>query len=72
MIRGIDHVSVQARDYEAARRCYVEVLGFALYAEKTLEYVYTLWGRPVNLETQLEDQPTVFTYDGGKHDREAI
>jgi stage V sporulation protein R len=42
------------------------------YAEKTLEYVYTLWGRPVNLETQLEDQPTVFTYDGGKHERETI
>jgi stage V sporulation protein R len=43
-----------------------------VYAEKTLEYVYTLWGRPVNLETQLEDQPTLFTYDGGKHERETI
>ena len=36
MIRRIDHVSVLAADYEAARRCYVEVLGFTLYSEKAL------------------------------------
>jgi stage V sporulation protein R len=43
----------------------------ALYAEKTLEYVYMLWGRPVYLETLLEGEATVFSYDGGKHQREA-
>ncbi len=43
----------------------------ALYAEKTLEYVYLLWGRPVYLETLLEGEATVFSYDGGKHQREA-
>jgi stage V sporulation protein R len=43
----------------------------ALYAEKTLEYVYILWGRPVYLETIVEGEATVFSYDGGKHQREA-
>ena len=36
MIRRIDHVSVPARDYAAAARFYQDVLGFALYSEKTL------------------------------------
>lgn len=37
MIHRIDHVSVLAEDYAAARRCYVEVLGFTLYSEKALD-----------------------------------
>ena len=36
MIRRIDHVSVPARDYAEAARFYQDVLGFTLYAEKTL------------------------------------
>ena len=36
MIRGIDHVSVPARDYAAAARFYQTVLGFTLYSEKAL------------------------------------
>src|SRR5207248_11257683 len=36
MIRGIDHVSVPARDYVAAARFYQTVLGFTLYSEKAL------------------------------------
>ncbi len=40
------------------------------YGEKTLEHVYTLWGRPVHLQTRLEDEETVLSYDGDKHSRE--
>jgi catechol 2,3-dioxygenase-like lactoylglutathione lyase family enzyme len=36
MIRGIDHVSVSARDYPAAAQFYQNVLGFTLYSEKAL------------------------------------
>jgi stage V sporulation protein R len=43
----------------------------ALYAEKTLEHVHNLWGRTVYLETQVEGEATVFSYDGEKHEREA-
>lgn len=36
------------------------------YLEKTLPYVYQLWGRPVHMETVLADRKIVFTYDGRK------
>lgn len=42
------------------------------YAEKTLEHVYELWGRPVHIETKVEDEGTVLSYDGDKHDRETL
>src|SRR5690606_18942671 len=36
------------------------------YLEKTLPHVYALWGRPVHLETVVEDRPVVFSYNGKK------
>ena len=39
------------------------------YLEKTLPYVYRLWGRAVHLETVLEGRPVLFTYDGKKPHR---
>jgi stage V sporulation protein R len=42
----------------------------AKYAEKTLEYIHRLWGRPVHLQTNFEGEGVVFTYDGGKHSRD--
>ena len=39
------------------------------YMEKTLPYVYALWGRPVHLETVIENQPVQFSYDGQKYNR---
>ena len=36
------------------------------YAEKTLEYVYELWGRPVHLETIYEEHRTLISYDGDR------
>ncbi|MHB9092412.1 MAG: SpoVR family protein, partial [Chloroflexota bacterium] len=35
------------------------------YAERTLPYLYRLWGRPVHVETTLEDKQHLLTFDGG-------
>ncbi len=37
------------------------------YAEKTLEYVYEIWSRPVHLDTTLEDVPVRLSYNGSRH-----
>jgi stage V sporulation protein R len=39
------------------------------YAEKTLEYVQYIWGRPVHLETIFEERPMRLSYNGEKHSR---
>ncbi len=39
------------------------------YIEKTVPYVYQLWGRTVHLETVIEDRAAVFSFDGKKHYR---
>lgn len=42
------------------------------HLEKTLPYVYQLWGRSVHLETVVEDRPIVFTHDGKKTSRRLL
>ena len=37
------------------------------YAEKTLEYVYRIWSRPVHLETIMDERPVRLSYNGEKH-----
>jgi stage V sporulation protein R len=37
------------------------------YARATLENLFRLWKRPVHLETVLEDQQVVLTFDGQEH-----
>ncbi|AXF57698.1 SpoVR family protein [Salicibibacter kimchii] len=39
------------------------------YLEKTLPYIYQLWGRPVHLETVIQAKPSVFTFDGRRVQR---
>jgi stage V sporulation protein R len=36
-------------------------------ARETLENVHSLWRRPVHLETCVEDEPVVMSYDGVEH-----
>jgi len=36
-------------------------------ALETLENVHALWKRPVHLETWLDDEPVVLSYDGTEH-----
>ncbi|MFL5731738.1 MAG: SpoVR family protein [Chloroflexia bacterium] len=42
------------------------------YSEKTLEHVHTLWRRPVHLQTLLDGEETLLSYDGEKHARESL
>jgi len=37
------------------------------YARDTLENVNTLWGRPVHIETVVDDKRTVLSFDGSEH-----
>lgn len=39
------------------------------YLEKTLPYVFNLWGKTVHLETVLEGRPIIFSFDGTKNIR---
>ncbi|TWU21248.1 SpoVR family protein [Bythopirellula polymerisocia] len=41
------------------------------YARDTLENLQRLWGRPVHLETRLENASAVLSYDGSEHEFEA-
>ena len=36
------------------------------YLERVLPYIYQLWGRPVHMETKVEDKEVLFSYDGKK------
>jgi stage V sporulation protein R len=42
------------------------------YAEKTLEYVQLIWGRPVHLETVSEGKRVRLSYNGEKHARQSL
>ncbi|MFH1421293.1 MAG: SpoVR family protein [Planctomycetota bacterium] len=42
------------------------------YAKDTLKNLFTIWNRPVNLETAVGEKHTVFTYDGEKHSEEVV
>lgn len=39
------------------------------YLEHVLPYIYQLWGRPVHLETYVEEKPMIYSYDGKKNFR---
>jgi len=74
---GTPYIVVQDGDYQRNGELYLkhwhegEDLDLP-YAEKTLEYVYQLWGRPVHLETLSDEKPVVLNYDGRRHTRTAL
>ncbi|WP_088547604.1 SpoVR family protein [Paenibacillus aquistagni] len=74
---GFPYLVVQDGDYQRTGELYVKhnYEGIELdlkYLERTLPYVYTLWGKSVHLETLVEDKPVLFTYDGKKVSRKFI
>ena len=38
------------------------------YARDTLANLQKLWGRPVHVETVIDDEPTVLSFDGANHE----
>ncbi|MDT5061721.1 MAG: stage sporulation protein [Acidobacteriota bacterium] len=72
---GFPYIEVADGDYNNNRELYLRHAyeGAELdgrYARKALEHVFTLWGRPVHLETVADDEPVVMHYDGQEHDED--
>jgi len=68
---GNPYIVVEDADYRRNRELYLkhQYEGIELdidYAEKTLPYVYKLWGRTVHIETVVDNEKVVITYDGEK------
>ncbi|MDX6695261.1 MAG: stage sporulation protein [Blastocatellia bacterium] len=72
---GFPYIEVTDGDYNGNRELYLRHAyeGAELdshYARKTLEHVYTLWGRPVHLETIVDDERVRLHYNGQEHDED--
>ena len=72
---GFPYIVVADGDYNGNRELYLkhQYEGAELddaYARKVLEHVHTLWGRPVHLETVVDDEPVRLHYDGEEHDED--
>jgi stage V sporulation protein R len=69
---GFPYLQVEDGDYNGNRELYLKHCyeGTELdlrYARKALEHVQTLWGRPVHLETVIDEEPMVLHYNGDEH-----
>jgi stage V sporulation protein R len=74
---GTPYLVVDDGDYHGNRELYIKHLfeGQELdmsYAEKTLQHVYTLWGRPVHLETVYESKRILISYDGERNSKTSL
>ena len=72
---GFPYIVVADGDYEGNRELYLkhQYEGSELdmnYARKVLEHVHTLWGRPVHLETVVDDEAVRLHYNGEEHDED--
>ncbi len=72
---GFPYLEVMDGDYNGNRELYLRHAyeGAELdnrYARKAIEHVYTLWGRPVHLETVVDDERVRLHYDGQEHDED--
>jgi len=69
---GFPYIVVEDGDYNNNRELYLKHRFESAeldenYARKALEHVFALWGRTVYLETVVENEPRVFSYDGETH-----
>jgi stage V sporulation protein R len=74
---GYPYLVVDNGDYRGNRELYIKHLfeGQELdlvYAEKTLQHVHLLWGRPVHLETVFEGKRILLSYDGERNSKSTI
>ena len=73
---GVPIIRVEDGDYKRRGELYLKHAFDgkpidAEYAERVLHAIYHLWGRPVHLETILDDAPTRLSFDGEDDTREA-
>jgi stage V sporulation protein R len=74
---GYPYLVIDDADYHRNSELYIRHLfeGQELdlpYAEKTLIYVYQIWGRPVHIETVFDDKQVLLSFDGEKHSRRLL
>jgi len=74
---GSPYLVVDNGDYRGNRELYIKHLYEGneldmIYAEKTLQHVYVLWGRPVHLETVYEGKRILLSYDGERNTKSTI
>jgi stage V sporulation protein R len=74
---GHPYLVVDNGDYRGNRELYIKHLYESQeldlgYAEKTLQHVYVLWGRPVHLETVYENKRILLTYDGERNSKSTL
>ncbi|GAA5416747.1 hypothetical protein Pryu01_01785 [Paraliobacillus ryukyuensis] len=68
---GFPYITVQNGDYQENGELYLlhHYEGIELdlrYLEKTMPYLYQLWGRAVSLETVVDEKAVVYTYNGDR------
>jgi len=68
---GFPYIVVEDGDFNKRgdlylRHCFEGIELDVFYLEKTLPYVYRLWGRPVHLETVVDNKKVLFSYNGEK------
>ncbi|MEW9670690.1 SpoVR family protein [Ammoniphilus sp. 3BR4] len=71
---GFPYMTVENGDYLKNGELYIKhhFEGMELdikYVEKTLPYVYKLWGKTVHLESTVEERQVLFSHDGKKTHR---
>ena len=74
---GNPYMVIEDGDYRKNRELYLKHMyeGQELdvgYAEKTLHYIYKLWGRPVHVETTVGDKPTLLSFDGERNSKRLL
>jgi stage V sporulation protein R len=74
---GSPYLLVENGDYHGNRELYLTHVfeGQELdmnYAEKTLQHVYILWGRPIHLETVYDGKKILISYDGERTSKSTL
>jgi stage V sporulation protein R len=74
---GYPYLVVENGDYRGNRELYIKHMyeGQELdlvYAERTLQHVFLLWGRPVHLETLYDNKRILLTYDGERNTKSTL
>lgn len=74
---GFPYLLVEDGDYNKRGELYIrhQYEGLELdifYAERTLPRLYTLWGRPVHLETVVDNKKVLFSYNGEKNSKKFL
>jgi stage V sporulation protein R len=74
---GVPIITVEDGDYKRHGELYLKHAHDGKdidieYAERVLRAIHRLWGRPVHLETLVEQEPTRLSFDGKENAQEAL